>query len=156
IWDRAKTEVAAAKAGKAAVVSVTSKPEIAKAVAAASAGPQPGGWQLRARDFDRVSGQLVSWDDKQVKLKAPYGEVSIPVKQVAEMWHAPSADIAKAYAASPKPAEGAGAAVSRVTEDIAFARKEDQVIPVTGVALGVDGASLRFRFQDAERKIALD
>ena len=40
-------------------------------------------------------------------------------------------------------------------EDIAFVVKDDQIIAVRGVSLGVEGDALKFRFNDQERTIAV-
>ena len=123
-----------------------------------SAAPGDGKreWVVRLRGGggggDQLRGELLGWDDKQLKLKTAYGELAVPVTQLREVWHAPAEEIAKARAAS----AGGGGAGRAGTEDVAFARREDQVVPVGGLALGVDGGALRFRFRDQERKIALD
>jgi hypothetical protein len=141
------------KAGAEAARSTASAPAssgTATATTRKSAPPPPASaWQVRLVGGDQIVGQLVSWDAQQLKVKTPHGELAVPVKRVREVWHASPDDIAKARAA-------ARTAGSSATEDVAFARKDDQVIPVAGLVLGVDGSALKFRFRDQERSILFD
>lgn len=108
-------------------------------------------WQARLAGGDQITGELLGWDDKALKLKSLYGEVSIPVKQLREVWHGSNDEIEKARVAA-RSAGGTGAA----TEDIAFARKDDQVIPVNGLVRGATTDALNFRFQDEDKQIKLE
>jgi hypothetical protein len=133
------------------------KREIVLSTATAPTAPTAAGpasrparaWQAKLVNGDQITGEMLEWDDKLFKLKTEHGDIAIPVKQLAAVWHAPSEDVAKALAAAGT--SGAGA-----TEDVAFARKDDQVIPVAGLVLGSDGKSLKFRFREQERAIGLD
>jgi hypothetical protein len=107
-------------------------------------------WQARLAGGDQVSGELLGWDDKALRLKTLYGELSIPVKQLREVWHGSSDEIEKARVA----VRSAGAAAP--TEDTAFARKDDQVIPVSGLVRGSSADALNFRFRDEDKQIKLE
>jgi hypothetical protein len=109
-------------------------------------------WQARLAGGDQVGGELLGWDDKALRLKTPYGELSIPVKQLREVWHGSTDDIEKARAA----ARSAGTTTTGATEDTAFARKDDQVIPVNGLVRGATTDSLNFRFHDEDKQIKLE
>ncbi len=117
-------------------------------------------WVVRLTNGDQLSGTLDAWNDQGIQLKTDSGVLVVPVKQVREIWHATDDEISKARAAaqSDKPA-------GRATEDVAFARKDEQIVPVGGLALGADvggtgagagGGSLKFRFRDQERKIVFE
>jgi hypothetical protein len=107
-------------------------------------------WQARLAGGDQVSGELLGWDDKALRLKTLYGELSIPVKQLREVWHGSVEEIEKARAA----ARSAGNA--NATEDVAFARKDDQVIPVNGLVRGATSDALNFRFHDEDKQIKFE
>jgi hypothetical protein len=107
-------------------------------------------WQARLAGGDQVSGEMLGWDDKALRLKTQYGELSIPVKQLREVWHGSTDEIEKARAA----ARSAG--TTAATEDTAFARKDDQVIPVNGLVRGTTTDSLNFRFHDEDKQIKLE
>ena len=51
---------------------------------------------------------------------------------------------------------GQGPGRPGAAEDTALVQAENEVRPVTGVVLGIEGDSLNFRFNDRDRKIALD
>ena len=46
--------------------------------------------------------------------------------------------------------------LSPAAEDIAFVEKDDAVHPVTGLATGLDGEFLTFKYEGQPRKIKLD
>ena len=151
-WDQPSgtaTAAATEKAGdKPAASGAPAAPANPDAVATADA------WQVRPVGGESIRGELLGWDEQHLRLKTAFGELTIPVKQLSEVWHASSDDIRKARAAmrSETPAKP-----GQVTEDVAFARKDDQVIPVSGLVLGVEpGGTLKFRFRDQERKILPD
>ena len=114
---------------------------------AAPQGPQGPQWTVLLAGGDRLTGAVSKWDGKQVVLNGDAGEVAVPVRRLREAWRE-----------SAEAAEKAKALVAPGTlEDTALVRAENnEVRAVAGVALGVDGDSLNFRFNDRDRKIALD
>jgi hypothetical protein len=99
-------------------------------------------------DDDQLMGALVAWNDKSLTLKPdrfPAG-LEIPVTALREVWRGPTlAQIQKAKAMPLEPGP----------EDAAYVLKDDNIVAVRGVALGIEGDALSFKFNDEPRKIAL-
>ena len=94
------------------------------------------------------TGPLLAWSEKQLRIGTPFGEnggLDIPIEMLHEIWKGTAEQVkqAKAIALEPGP------------EDAAYVVKDNVVIVVRGVALGVAGDSLRFKFNAEERKINL-
>jgi hypothetical protein len=148
LWDRVRAEAEAARKKAGITVAASAVPTTQPAPAAAPA-TRPTSWQARLAGGDRITGDLVAWDDKELKLKTAHGEVVVPVRQLREVWRASDDEIAKARAAG-------ASANNAATEDVAFARKDDQAIPVAGLVTGVAKDGLKFRYQGEEKNISLD
>ncbi len=134
-WGTDATPLSTAAVGKAATKPSSS---------------QPGAVMLRAvfGEDDQLSGPLVAWSEKGLRLKAPFGdnaEIEIPVAALREVWRGTAEQVkqAKALPIDPGP------------EDAAFVVKDNGVVTVRGVVLGTEGDSLRFKFGDEMRKINL-
>jgi hypothetical protein len=105
--------------------------------------------RVQLANGDRLNASVLGWADQRVVVQPavnPSAKLQLPVNQLAELWCGTSDQVKKAAALK----EQAG------LEDIAFAAKEDQVLAVHGVAAGIDGDSLSFRFGGQDRKIALN
>ena len=97
---------------------------------------------------DQLGGVLIDWSEKRLRIATPFGAdggLDIPVESLRAVWKGTPDQVkqAKALPLDPGP------------EDAAFVTKENAVVVVRGVALGIAGDSLRFKFNDEERKINL-
>lgn len=139
-------------ATRSAQAKPTTRPATVASAAALATKPasQPTSPALMAvlGDDDQVMGTLVSWTDKSLTLKPdlfPAG-VQIPVAALREVWRGPTlAQIQQARALPIEPGP----------EDAAYVLKDDNIVVVRGVALGIEGDSLQFKFNDEPRKISL-
>jgi hypothetical protein len=97
-------------------------------------------------DGDTLHAKLGSWADQKLQLNLSGGQsMEIPSTAVTELWFA-AADLR----------EKAGkVTVEPGPEDVAFVAKDETVIAVKGLALGIAGQSLQFRYDDQDRKINL-
>jgi hypothetical protein len=105
--------------------------------------------QLELANNDHFKGSIKKWEEKKIAIAlaaAPSVTVDVPVDQARQLWLGTADQVKKAQALNEKPG----------VEDIAFVVKDDQVIAVRGVSLGVEGDALKFRFNDEERKIAVN
>ncbi len=105
--------------------------------------------QIELANNDHFKGAIKKWEEKKLSMTlaaAPGVTLDVPVEQARQLWIGTSDQIKKAQALNEKPG----------VEDVAFVAKDDQIIAVRGVSLGVDGESLKFRFNDQERKIAVN
>ena len=100
-------------------------------------------------DNDRLLGTITGWSDKKLSIhptSATTDTIRLPVASLRELWCGTADQIKKAQALK----EQAG------LEDIAFATKDDEVIAVHGIVIGIDDDSLHFRYDNADRKIGLN
>jgi hypothetical protein len=100
-------------------------------------------------DYDRLSGTIIGWSDKKLSIQpaaTTSSTIEIPVSSLRELWCGTANDIKKAQALK----EQVG------LDDIAFAKKDDDVIAVHGIVIGISDDSLHFRFDNADRKIGLN
>lgn len=105
--------------------------------------------QLELANNDHFKGSIKKWEEKKISIAlaaAPSVTVGVPVDQARQLWLGTSDQVKKAQALNEKPG----------VDDIAFVVKDDQIIAVRGVSLGVEGDALKFRFNDEERKIAVN
>jgi hypothetical protein len=107
-------------------------------------------WRMKWTDGDLLRGSIASWADQHVVIHpdiAPDTEVELGDKNLDSLWHGETADQTKAEAMN----------VARGDEDTAFVRKEKNgdIVAVRGLAAGIDGDELLFRYQDEDRKINL-
>ncbi len=115
-----------------------------------SATTQPAGsraWQIKLTNGDLLRGQLRGWSDQRITFDHPAtgAALTIPAQQIAEIWQASPQLVRKARALK----------VEATGNDIAFVSKDDDVVAVSGVALGIDRESLSFRHDNQDRKINL-
>ncbi|MFI5380625.1 MAG: NPCBM/NEW2 domain-containing protein, partial [Tepidisphaerales bacterium] len=90
-----------------------------------------------------------SWSEKKVSFQpdaSPDVVVDIPVERLREVWKGTPPLVAQARAMKVQPG----------AEDVAFIEKDNQVHNVKGLVVGIEGDSLVFRFNDADRKIAVN
>jgi len=108
-----------------------------------------GAWSISLINGDTLQARFETWADHKIKVKlgAPLGQsVEIPGDQVAAIWSGNTDAVKKARALKVEPGP----------DDVVYAQKDDDVVSVTGQALGIAGDALNFRYGDAERKIAMD
>ena len=115
----------------------------------------PAQWTLRLGGGDQLTGELLGWDEKGIRLKTAVGELTVPLNAVREAWKGSAELVRMARASGMKP----------VAEDVAYVERESaetpagspgQIVPVQGVARGTEGNSLTFRYREQDRRIALD
>ncbi len=105
--------------------------------------------QLELANNDHFKGSIKKWEEKKISIAlaaAPSVKIDVPVDQARQLWLGTSDQVKKAQALNEKPG----------VDDVAFVVKDDQIIAVRGVSLGVEGDALKFRFNDEERKIAVN
>jgi hypothetical protein len=145
-----KQPATAVAAATAPATTQTRAPASATTTAPATA-PTAGApaWTFTLAGGDRLSGSVARWTAKDVVVRGEAGEVTVPVRRLREAWRG-GADAASQ-------AKSQAGASGGVPEDTAYVRADNnEVRPVRGVALGVEGDSFNFRFNEQDRKIALD
>src|SRR5581483_2685010 len=98
---------------------------------------------------DRLVGTITGWSDKRLAIQptvSPSSTFQIAVSNLRELWCGTQSDIKKAQALKEQPA----------LDDIAFAKKDDDVVAVHGIVIGIDDDALHFRFDNADRRIGLN
>lgn len=111
--------------------------------------PDAADWQIRLVNGDSLRARVDRWSGPTLNLKLdkPLAvDAEIPIDQVAQVWCGSAADIARAISLHHDAS----------SEDIAFVAKDETIIPVNGHALGIEGESLKFRYAESDRKIALN
>jgi hypothetical protein len=97
-------------------------------------------------DGDLIHARLNSWSDQKLQLQLAGGSsLELPSTAFSELWlgTADQQAAAKKLTVDPGP------------EDVAFVTKENDVIAIKGLARGITGNTLQFRFGDQDRKINL-
>jgi hypothetical protein len=106
-------------------------------------------WALHLMDDGLLHGRVVEWSANtlHLKLNLPGGPIiELPRDELSQIWCGSPAEVLKAKSLNP----------DRSSEDVAFAVNDSEIVAVTGKAIGIDGKSLRFQFDGAERSISLD
>jgi hypothetical protein len=103
--------------------------------------------RLELATGDKLMGELTDWADKKLtyQFDSAITPIQVPIEQVNVIWCGSQDMINKAKALN----ESSG------NEDIAYAMKDNDVVAVRGVALGMEGGALKFRFNEEERKVPL-
>ena len=124
----------------------------AKRIAATSPTSQPAAaaihWQVSLIGGDALHGRIDGWSGQKMifRLDADAARpVALPADQLAAAWCGDAAAQSKAQAMMGEPGP----------EDIAFVKKDAEVVMVKGLALGIEGDSLHFTHDEQERKISL-
>jgi hypothetical protein len=128
--------------GQAATSQPTSK-------AVARAPIDRTAWALHLVDDDLLHGRVVEWSANalHLKLNLPGGPIiELPRNELSQVWCGSPAEVLKARGLNP----------DRGPDDVAFAVNDSEIVAVRGKAVGIDGESLRFQFDGAERRISLD
>lgn len=97
---------------------------------------------------ESFTGPLLGWSEKQLRIGTPFTEdrgFNIPIEMLHEIWKGTADQVKQARAIVLEPGP----------EDAVFVLKENAVIAVRGIVLGIAGESLRFKFNADERKINL-
>ncbi len=118
----------------------------AKATGKPRSGPL---WHVDLGTADHVTASVADWTEASatLALDAPAGAtLSVPLDQIRAIWSTTASRVEKAK----------NLKLSAAAEDIAFVEKDDAVHPVTGLATGLDGEFLTFKFEGQPRKIKLD
>ena len=125
-------------ASQPVVAAATTKP-----ATTAPVGPDV---QVALTDGDAIHAKLASWSDQKIQLKLASGQsLELPSTAITEIWIG-TQDLQKKARAIPLEAG---------PEDVAFVAKENDIVIVKGLAQGVTGGSLQFRYGDEDRKIGL-
>lgn len=105
----------------------------------------PATWHLRSVQGDFIEGRIRSWTQQQLAFDSPQNGISLHVSTsgVAELWRAAPDLVRKAHDLK----------VQSDSEDVAFVIREREIVAVKGVALGIDGEALTFRYDGEDRKI---
>jgi hypothetical protein len=128
----------------------TANPPQAHAAAPATTGPtsQPtaiAAGTITFTDGDIVHAKIVGWADQKIELSLTSSMIEMPANAITEMWLG-TLDLqkkAKALTVEPGP------------EDVAFVAKDNEVVAVKGLAQGIAGSSLQFRYDNEDRKIGM-
>jgi hypothetical protein len=121
----------------------------AKPIAAATT-PTTAGTSIRVMlaDAEQLNGAMLGWSEKAIRIATPFsadGGLDVPVDAMREMWKGTPDEVKKAKALS----------LADGPEDAAFVIKDNDVVAVRGIVLGIEGDALRFKFNDEEKKINL-
>jgi NPCBM/NEW2 domain/Legume lectin domain/Bacterial lectin len=106
-------------------------------------------WRVELSPADHVTASIINWTDGQVTLNFDSLKTTtlrVPVERVRAIW--------STNAAKTKQAQDLNIAAD--SQDVAFVESDSKVKSVTGVADGLDGEFLKFKYEGAERKIKLD
>jgi hypothetical protein len=105
-------------------------------------------WSLDLADGDHLKGRISHWADDQLTLSIGQPQkttIDIAPDQISQLWCGSDDARHRAKALN----------ISSNGQDVAYVLKDNDVVAVNGTALGIAGDSLRFRYQDTERKVAL-
>lgn len=126
--------------------AVALAPPTTQALPAATQSQRDALWRIVLVNGDRLTAAIAQWSPDALTLQRPGEEaaLSVPLEQVREIW----------TGGKDKPADAVKPEPS--AEDTAWIAKDGKTQSVKGVAVGLSGEALTFRYQDADRKIALD
>ena len=106
-------------------------------------------WSLAFANGDKISAPITAWDEKKVHVNhstfAKESGIDFPIESITELWKGTADQIKLARAV----------VLATGPEDAAFVLKDKEVVAVRGIAMGMEGESLRFKFGDEEKKINL-
>jgi hypothetical protein len=129
-------------------------PRRAKPVTAPSTQPAPLSpvWVVKLSNRDALHAKVTNWSDQRLTVSLDPGGVSlsIPNNRITELWHAAPDEVRRAKALKTTATGNPSA------EDVAYVRKDNDLVAVSGIAQGIDGESLVFRYDGQDRKIALN
>jgi len=146
----------AAPQAAAATQAGTTQPASTQPVAATQPAA-PTSYQVELAGGGRLRGKIDAWSDQQLRfapaqLDAPATTtLTIPLPHVRAVWAGPAPRVAEAQAIRAAAAADPAAAAS----DVAYVLRDEKVHAVGGVALGIDGDALRFRYEGEDRRILL-
>ncbi len=106
-------------------------------------------WRIEFGASDHATAAMTAGSPNHIKLSldgAGAAALELPVDQLREIWSSNAALVKKARDLK---ASAAG-------QDVAFVEKSGDVKSVAGVMLGIDGDSLKFKYEGEDRKIKLD
>ena len=130
----AATAPSTAVAQAAPVVKPTSQPAVTPLV------------QMTLTDGDVLHARLLSWAEQKLSLKLTAGpSLEVPSSAITQIWFGTDDLRAKAKALTIEPGP----------EDVALVARENDVIAVKGLVLGIEADSLQFRYGEEDRKIVL-
>ncbi|MGA2229381.1 MAG: NPCBM/NEW2 domain-containing protein [Tepidisphaeraceae bacterium] len=108
-------------------------------------------WSVQLAGGDRLQAHIIHWAEDHLTLafgNEPRATFDIPPDKIVQLW---CGEIeARNRAKAKMSAAGASA------QDTAYVLRDNDIIAVSGTALGISGDALRFRYEDTERKIALN
>jgi hypothetical protein len=96
---------------------------------------------------DHFQAGMLAWTDKSARLQILNAKnaIDVPAAQVTAFWTNDAAAVAQAKAL----------AVDSVAEDVAYVRKDAEIVPVKGIVKAVAADGVVFRYDDKDRKIDL-
>ncbi len=106
-------------------------------------------WRIEFGASDHVTAAMTAGSPNHIKLSldgAGGAPLELPVDQLREIWSSNEALVKKARDLK----------VSAAGQDVAFVEKSGDVKSVAGVMAGIDGDSLKFKYEGEDRKIKLD
>jgi hypothetical protein len=135
----------------ATVLPATTQAATTQPIATGSPSSQPSvapTWKVTMVTGDVLHGRIEKWSGKTLSLRLDVADapaMDLPTDQIAEFWcgDAAAQEKARAIVIAPGP------------EDVVFVKKDAEVVTVKGLALGIEGEALRFRYDEQDRKIGL-
>ncbi|MCL2641168.1 MAG: NPCBM/NEW2 domain-containing protein [Phycisphaerales bacterium] len=114
----------------------------------AKRSPVPQWWRVEFGETDRLTAELVGWDESGVKLMPEVvgGELVVPSDRLRAVWTMTESLVKKAKEIS----------VTARGQDVAYVSRDGEVRAVAGFAVGCDGEFLNFKYEDKEQGIKLD
>jgi hypothetical protein len=106
-------------------------------------------WSLVLRDGSRLTASITRWTDRDVTLSMGGGRtLTVPVSEIDLLWPSPTEGVPlPVELQSISPAAG---------EDVALVNNDDKHAIVKGIVKGRDGDVLLFRFNDNDRRLAIN
>jgi hypothetical protein len=99
-------------------------------------------------DGDKFAGAVTAWSDRKITISldaAPASNIDLAVEQVKELWSGTADQVKQAR----------GMKIEPGLEDTVFVARDKEITTVRGVAIGIEGDSLKFRYGNDDRRIAL-
>jgi hypothetical protein len=138
------------KNGATTTTTITEQPETAPAKATKTAPKGPWNlWSVELNSGDSLTASLNHWANDRIRagLDGIGGRpLEIPSDRIRAIWSASSELVQKAKNLNPT-AEG---------QDVALVEKDGDVKSVAGVATGIDGGFLKFKFEGQDHGIKLE
>lgn len=107
----------------------------------------PANWMLKTADGDLLEGRIRSWSRETISFEfrqnAPL--IEAPTARVTEIWRVDQELVRRARALK----------AGSEAEDVAYVIRDRDIVAVKGVAMGIEGESLNFRYEGQDRRISV-